>query len=109
MVKNALSVMISAIIPARPRDGITHGSAMGGGAFIVWVIAPIFICSPLLILPIRVSGMLQIPEGTATMNRRYLREIVLGRRRRRGPFERPRIPRIFACRPACRQRPYNVV
>src|SRR5262249_11792346 len=51
---------------------------------------------PSLVIPVGIVGVLEIPEGPTTMHRGDRLEVVSWRRRRRGPFQRPRIPRVIA-------------
>src|ERR1700677_2151081 len=107
MVKNALSVTINAIIPARPRDGNTQGSGIAGGAMVP-AIASIVSGSALLILPIRVLGMFDVPQRPAAVNRRDICEIIFRRWRSSCPFEGPRVPRVLACGLAAHERANDV-
>ena len=50
------------------------------------------------VLPVRIVGMLQIPQRPAAAHHRQRREVVGGRRRGRRPLERPGVPRIVARR-----------
>ena len=50
----------------------------------------------LLVFPIRVFGMLQVPDRAAAAYFRKSFEIVLGRRRSGQPFQCPRVPRVIA-------------
>src|SRR5271167_5220737 len=49
----------------------------------------------LLIPPVRVFWVLHIPQRTAASYLGLNREVVLGRRRSRGPFKRPCIPWVI--------------
>src|SRR6266478_3003705 len=90
MVKIAASAAIKAYIPTRPRLGSLHSSAVRGSVKDVVVIA----LAPLLVLPVRISRMLKVPQGAAALNYRDRREVIGRRRRIRGPLECPGVPRI---------------
>src|SRR5579862_2779555 len=51
----------------------------------------------LFIFPIRIFRMFQVPQRPAAKHYRNLSKVVIWRRRRRMPLQRPRIPRIIAC------------
>src|ERR1700728_4408489 len=87
MVKIAASAAIRQYIATGPRAGSFHWSSASGMVMVGELMA-------LLVLPVGVFGMLQVPQGTAALDFRNRREIVGWRRRRSGPFERPRIPWI---------------
>src|SRR6266849_6061524 len=90
MVKIAASAAIRAYIATRPRAGGFH-SSFGAGS----VVDVAFITlAPLLVLPIRIVRMLKVPERAAALDGWDGVEVVCGRRRIRGPFESPGIPRI---------------
>ena len=63
--------------------------------------APVFIredgnaCSS-FVLPVRIVGMLEVPQRAAAAHHRIGREVIRRRRRGRGPLQRPRIPWIVA-------------
>src|SRR6267378_1826836 len=92
MVKIAASAAIRAYIPTRPRAGSFHSSSGGGSVVDVAFIT----LAPLLVLPVRIVRMLKIPERAAALDGWDGIEVVCRRRRIRGPFERPRIPRIIS-------------
>src|SRR5260370_37079043 len=48
----------------------------------------------LFIFPIRIVGMLHVPERPAAVDGRDILEVVGRRRRRRGPFQSPGLPGI---------------
>src|SRR5271170_5868746 len=50
----------------------------------------------LVISPIRVFRMLQVPQGTAAVDHWFNGEVVFRRRGRCRPFQRPGIPRIIS-------------
>src|ERR1700735_5373252 len=60
------------------------------------------------IFPIRIFGMLQIPERPATFNHGNRGKIVIRRWRRCGPFERPGVPRIISGWRALEHRPQKI-
>src|SRR5262245_21575069 len=57
---------------------------------------------------VRIFGMLQVPQGAATLDHRERCEVVLRWWRGRGPFERPRIPGIVAGGFTGAERSHNV-
>src|SRR5262245_55893718 len=61
------------------------------------------------VLPIRVIRVLQVPERPAAADGRDRLEVVTRRRRRRGPLQRPGVPRVVARRSAVAQRGEHVV
>src|SRR5215510_13782213 len=89
-------------IPTRPRVGSSHFSSP---AFIV--IGEAFMTgAPLLVvLPIRIVGVLEVPERSAASHDRNRCEVVGRRRRTGGPFQRPRVPGIVAGRLSPEVRP----
>src|SRR5271155_4518421 len=103
MVKIAASAAIRAPIPTRPRLGL-HSTSRGGSVKDVVLIAR----APLLVFPVRIIRMLKIPERSATLDRRNDKEVVGGRRRIRGPFERPGVPGITSSGLAAEIRPEQV-
>src|ERR1700727_2379157 len=92
MVKIAASAAIRAYIPTLPRAGSFHSSS-GGGIVVDIAFIPL---APLLVLPIRIVGMLEIPERSPALHFWNRSEVVCRRRRIRGPFESPGIPRIVS-------------
>src|SRR2546422_448496 len=52
----------------------------------------------LLVLPVRILGMFQVPKGTAAVHGRRLVEVVRRRRRCRLPLQRPAVPGVVARR-----------
>src|SRR5260370_34324722 len=92
MVKIAASAAIRAHIPTRPRVGSFHSSR--AGRFIVAAPTIVFIALvPLLVFPVRIVRMLKIPKRAPALNRWNDGEVIGGRRRNRGTFERTRTPR----------------
>src|SRR6266851_9524759 len=92
MVKIAASAAIREHIPTRPRAGRFHWSSAGGSGKDVVLIT----LAPLLVLPVRIVRMLKVPERAATLDGWDGVEVVWARRRIRGPFESPRVPRIVS-------------
>src|SRR5271157_2401558 len=62
----------------------------------------------LLVLPVRIFGMLQVPQRTTAPNHGNLDEVVVWRRRANSPLQRPRIPRIVPRRVPFEVRPYEI-
>src|SRR5579863_6859692 len=62
----------------------------------------------LLVMPIRVFGMLQVPQRPPASDLRKPGEVVRRRWRTGGPFERPRIPGIVPGDGAAEVRPQQV-
>src|SRR6266851_5940689 len=91
MVKIAASAAIRAHIPTRPRAGSFHSSSGGSVVDVAFITL-----APLLVLPVRIVRMLKVPERTAALDGWDGVEVVCRRRRIRGPFESPRIPRIVS-------------
>src|SRR5579862_2568237 len=60
------------------------------------------------VLPVGVIRVFQVPQWAAAADDRRRREVIFGRRRGRGPFERPRVPRIVAGRFAGTERAYDI-
>src|SRR5262249_50961079 len=52
-------------------------------------------CKTLLVLPVRVFRVFQVPERAAAVNFGQRFKVVFRRRRGRGPFGRPGVPRII--------------
>src|SRR5690606_2791337 len=97
--KKADSLAMNAAIPTRPRDGATRpcegrGSAgmTGGEADCVVIVLTCFS----LVAPVRVLGMLEIPQRAPARHLGQLGEVVRGRRRGHRPLKRPRVPRVVA-------------
>src|SRR5258707_14691007 len=61
-----------------------------------------------LVFPIRIFRMFQVPERAGAEHCGNGLEVVLRRRRRGGPLERPRIPRVITRLLAVARRPKNV-
>src|SRR5262249_33818609 len=94
IVNIADSVTISQATATLRRDGNCHAAdvaARGRGALLS--IGP---SSCLLVLPIRVFGVFQVPERAAAAHYRQRLEVVLRRRRGRGPSERAGDPGVIA-------------
>src|ERR1700678_1550121 len=85
IVKIAASAAIRQYIPTTPRDGRLHRTSPPGivteGALII-----------LLVLPIGIFRMLNIPERTPAFHLRQHSEVIARRRRSGGPFQGPGIP-----------------
>src|SRR5262249_12265635 len=91
------SAMMSDAIPTLPRSGkVQVAGASKGGIEIVSTAAADPIPLSLLVTAIRVLGMLQIPQRTATGDCRNRSEVVCRRWRAHGPLERPGVPRVVA-------------
>src|ERR1700722_4521627 len=101
MVKNAASAAIRQYIATGPRAGSFHCSSASGMVMDGALMA-------LLVLPVGIFGMLQVPQRAAAPDFRNRREIVGRRRGSSGPFERPRIPWIAAGDLAAEIRPKQV-
>src|SRR5258708_33614647 len=63
----------------------------------------------LLIPPVRVVRVFQVPQRATAVHGRNHFKVVRGRRRRRGPFQRPGVPRVITRQPASAQRGEKVV
>src|SRR6476646_5344517 len=92
-MKIADSAAMRETIPTRPREGSSHGSSAPGMVIGVALIA----LSSLLVPPVRIFRVLEIPERPPTSDRWNQREVICGRRRGRGPLECPGIPWIAPC------------
>src|SRR5215813_3947208 len=97
------------ITATAPREGKRHSAVSTGefkaSAFVINASSKLFVS---FVSPIRVLRVLQVPErATAAHNRQSL-EVVLGGRRGGRPFERPRVPRVFARRLSFPVRPNEV-
>src|SRR6202161_2664450 len=90
----AASAAIMENIPTRPREGRTQSGSIEGRVMTALLNRGL----PLFVLPIRIFRMLDIPKGTPALDNRNPFEVVFGRRRIRGPLERPRVPGIVAGR-----------
>src|ERR1700688_2807389 len=64
--------------------------------------------SPLLVMPVGIFGVLQIPQWTAAFYFRNDCKVIGGRGRSRGPLEGPGIPRIASRDPAAKGGPEQV-
>src|SRR5277367_369085 len=104
MVKIASSAAIRENIPTRPREGSTHGCSMEAGADEM-VLKTL---SSLLVLPIRIFWVLDVPERAPAFYDRNSGKVVLHWRRTRGPLERPRVPRIVSCGLTFEKRPEQI-
>src|SRR6478735_4019526 len=100
MLKIQLSAIISPAMPTGPRDRddpcFSSGVAMAAAVFTR-------VRSRSFVFPIRVVGVFEVPKRTTALHHGDLGKIVLRRRRRRGPLERPRVPRIISGRSAFAQ------
>src|SRR5262245_19202018 len=97
MLKMALSAMMRQLMPTTPLEGIHVDSGWKSAV----AVAAFMACSCFSFeFPIRISGVLDVPEGSATFDRWNFSEIELQRRRTCGPFQRPGIPGIVSGRPA---------
>src|SRR5262245_53820468 len=92
MAKKAASVTMSATMPARPAEGSTQGSGSDGSR----AVSATALMPSSLVGPVRVVWMLEIPERPAAPHHGQGREVVLGRRRRGAPLERPGVPGVAA-------------
>jgi hypothetical protein len=92
-MKMADSAAMRESIPTRPREGSSHGSSVPGMVIGVALIGR----SSLLVPPVRIFRVLEIPERPATSDRWNQREVICGRRRGRGPLECPGVPWIAPC------------
>src|SRR5208283_2891708 len=101
MLKMELSAIIRPAIPTGPRE--RDGTAVGSGVVLA---AMVFTAGKpqLLVSPIRIGGVFQVPKRTAALHYRDLDEIVLRGWRRGRPFERPRVPWIISRRLSLAQR-----
>src|SRR5689334_6340076 len=101
MLKIQLSAIISPAMPTGPRDRedpwFSSGVAMAVAVFT-------FDRSQLFVFPVRVVGMFEVPKRTTALHHGDLRKVVLRRWRRRGPFQRPRVPWIISRGSAFTQR-----
>jgi hypothetical protein len=61
-----------------------------------------------LVLPVRIFWVLDVPERAPAFDDGNSGEVVFHRRRTRGPFERPRVPRIVSCGLASEIRPKQI-
>src|SRR5215472_7548874 len=87
IVKIADSAAIRLHIATGPLAGRIHSKSPGGMGIDR-------VLMNLLVLPIRIFRMLQIPQRTTTSDLGDSRKVIRRRRRSGGPFERPRVPRI---------------
>src|SRR6185369_7086404 len=77
-------------------DGKLHSVVSAGSKKASFIIESILPGTRFLVLPVGILRMLQIPKRTTTADNRNILKVVNRRRRSRGPFERPCIPRIVA-------------
>src|SRR5262249_25074710 len=106
MVTIADSVRIRQPIATLRRDGSRHGavsSAKYNASPLIMVLLP-----SSLVLPVRVFRVFQIPKWARATDYGNALEVVLRRRRSRGPLERPRIPGVISRLFALARRPENV-
>src|SRR5271165_4154409 len=104
MLKIADSAAIRHHMPTRPRISCPSGISDGGSATDVVAMR----VSPLLVLPVRIFRMLQVPQRTAAAHHRLFREVIVRRRRTRAPLQRPRIPRIVSRWLSLEIRPHKI-
>src|SRR5262249_12473034 len=106
IMKSAVSVTMRQTTATIPRDGKRHSAGSSGGfkasAFVIDASSASFI------FPVRVLRVLQVPERAAAAHDGQSLEVVFGGRRGGRPFERPRVPRAFACRLSFPVRPNEV-
>src|SRR5690349_21044567 len=103
-MKIAASAAMRENIPTRPREGSSQersGLAMANGV-------PLIALSSLLVSPVRILRMFEVPKRPAASDRGNQCEIIGGRRRSSGPLERPGIPRVAPCTLALEVRPQQV-
>src|SRR5215471_771207 len=106
MVNIADSVRIRQAIATLRRDGSRHG-AVSSGRYNASALVMVSLSSS-LVLPVRVFRVFQIPKWARATDYGNGLEVVLRRRRSRGPFESPRIPRVIPGLAALAQRNENV-
>src|SRR3989441_5528127 len=102
IVSTADSVMSSQTTAVLRRDGSCHAARVAARR--IEALLSIGGSSCLLVLPIRVFWVFQVPERAAAAHHRQRLEVVLRRRRGRGPFERPGVPGVIARRRTAAQR-----
>src|SRR5215470_18806745 len=90
MQKIADSAAIRHHMPTGPR----HSCESGDSRCVSAAAGMADTASPLLVLPVGIFGMFHIPQRPPARDDGNRAEVVLGRRGCRGPFERPRVPRI---------------
>src|SRR5215472_15712501 len=96
MLKIADSAAIRHHIPTRPRNSCESGiSACGTGMVVAAKPASPYPRS-LLILPVRIFRMFQIPQRTAAAHHRDPCKVVIWRRGTRTPLQCPSVPWVVA-------------
>src|SRR5580700_5293114 len=103
MLKIADSAAIKHHMPTRPRSSGASGISDCGS---VTVVAAIGV--PLLVLPIRIFGMFQVPQWATATHYGNLRKVIFGRRRRCTPLQRPCIPGVVARWLTSIKRPHRI-
>src|SRR5262245_3058769 len=94
IVNMADSVTISHATAGWRRDRNCHSTVVAARG--IEALLSIGHSSCLFVLPIRVFWVFQVPERAAAAHHRQRLEVVLRRRRGRGPFERPGVPGVIA-------------
>src|SRR6266404_1212937 len=113
MVKIADSAAMREYIATGPRAGSFHSSSAGGSVMDVVVITFVPCAysatrTPLLVFPVRIVRVLEVPERTAALDRWDDGKVIFRRRRFSGPFESPGIPGIVSSGFATVVRPQQV-
>src|SRR5258708_28953236 len=120
IVKIAVSPAIRESIPTWPREGSAQGVSVTGmvtGSALMnhpqkfpflLEIRNAANLTALLVLPIRVFRMLDIPKRPAALDFGNDRKVISRRWRRCRPFQRPRVPRIVSSRTSLNVRPDQV-
>src|SRR5580704_15571760 len=101
MVKIAVSAAIRQYMATGPRAGRLQRISLSGTVVDAALIE-------LLVPPVWIFRMLQVPQRAAALDLRGDREVVRRRRRIGGPFERPRIPGIAPGERTTEVRPQQV-
>src|SRR5580704_14912849 len=104
MVKMASSAAIKESIPTRPREGSTHGCSIVDGTDEMLLKS----LSSSLVLPVRIFRVLDVPERPPAFDNGNFGKVVFHGGRTRGPFERPRVPRIIPSGLALETRPKQI-
>src|SRR5215469_2191763 len=105
MLKIADSAMIRHHMPTLP---LILGDSGRSLCAMVMFVAVNETLPRLLVFPIRIFGMFQVPQGTTAPDYRNFRVVVLRRRRSSGPFERPSIPGITTGNVALKIRAHHI-
>src|SRR6185437_6732743 len=119
IVKIAVSPAMRENIPTRPREGSVQGVSVIGmvaGSELMYYLRKIDGCKfetvfhviALLIPPVRIFRMLEVPKRPPALHFRNGREVVCGWRRRSRPFQSPGVPWIIAGRASSKVRPEQV-